>query len=138
MKTLNAFGILVQTYFIVLAVNIVSLFLIVLPVTTTSRYVDFFAVIVIGLITSFLVPGVIAAVIFLPILMIDKSIRDFDIKGLIKRYLPLVILPYAIILLVFGNWTIIIGDGLNFCLYIYAEVVICIYVFCRTIVKSKA
>ena len=138
MKTLNAFGILVQTYFIVLAVNIVSLFLIVLPVTTMSRYVDFFAVIVIGLITSFLVPGVIAAVIFLPILMIDKSIRDFDIKGLIKRYLPLVILPYAIIMLVFGNWTIIIGDGLYFCLYMYVEVIICIYVFCRTIVKNKA
>lgn len=137
MKTLNPFSVLVQTYFTVLALNILGLFLIILPMSGMGVYFDFFAFVILGLITGFLLPGIIAAVVFLPILLIDKNVQNFDVKGLIKRYLPFLILPFAAILLIFGNWTIIMRDGLYYCLYMYAEVIICIYVFCRTIVKEK-
>ena len=137
MNNFNFLGKLIMTYLVSLVASLFTLFLLMVPASAFLGFRDGFPVVIVGLIIAFFYLGFLSITIYLPILLVDKRIGEFDIPSLMKRYLPWIALVLALIFLVFlDSHTIYEPLGYSY-IYIYLVSMISLYVFCRTIVTRK-
>jgi hypothetical protein len=126
--------ILFITYIGAFTIGLFSLFILGVTISfIASARNDLLELVLAGLIVSIIVPGAVCVFVFLPIILIDTRVNEFALYQLIRRYLPLIIIPLAAILCCF------IFSGLMYemvpivFVFIYYINGVSLYLFCGTL-----
>jgi len=129
----RAIRILTITYIITFTAGIFLSCFLVIPFSVIKfSGSESFQMIAASLVIDFVTPGILCAFIFLPTALNDKRVNEFAVFPLMKRYMPFIMLPLAVVLGIMTFSGIMYGIGPCVFFFIYFISSVCLYVFCRT------